>query len=207
MFRVGKTVGAIVAAAATALIAAPAHATTASVQSTGMTSITGEPAEANSLEIRHIHLNRIEITERGMRFVPCGLQQCRAAARISAGAGCTAASATVVHCQPTGSLTGLVEVQLGELNDRVQFNLPSPWRGRAYGGSGDDIITSIGTSDDYLSAGAGADVLKAGPGADHLVAIDSDHFVDRLDGGEGSDEGYWTDQDTVVNVETRITAV
>ncbi len=56
------------------------------------------------------------------------------------------------------------------------------------GGSGNDLIEG-GPGDDKLEGAAGTDVILGGPGNDKIWAYDG--HPDRVDGGPGTDDGWW----------------
>jgi RTX calcium-binding nonapeptide repeat (4 copies) len=123
-------------------------------------------------------------------------------APLLAGAGCISTDSAHVDCDIDAAVLDIVEVHLGDGNDRVRSTGPAL---RAFGGAGDDRIEG---GDDYvdlngeegsdtLIAGGRGGRLNGGPGSDHVTGSpDSDTMVDGdgrtasrdfYDGGAGQD--------------------
>jgi Ca2+-binding RTX toxin-like protein len=106
-------------------------------------------------------------------------------ANLTAGAGCTAISASKVECPYSGPLSA-IQVGLGDGDDEAAVDIGSlPTGGSVSGDQGDDVITFAGANSLMsLSGGAGADTLTAGAGEDTLTGGPG---ADVIDGGGGRD--------------------
>jgi Ca2+-binding RTX toxin-like protein len=124
-------------------------------------------------------------------------------APITAIGSCTSLSPHSAVCTapdppfPTsGPYVQSVRALLGDMNDRAITSRPGPYAIggiRAFGGSGDDVLTGS-PADDVLDGGGGTDVLTGGDGPDTLTDGDRDGTApnlgpdaDVLDGGPGDD--------------------
>ena len=153
------------------LAAAPAAASTASVQG-GTLTITGSDTERNVITVVPSG-GVVEIRDTG--------------AALAAGSGCTA-SGGVVRCP----LEGLREVvaELGDNNDGFAAARALTLPGRIRGGSGNDV----------LSGGGGPDELDGGAGADTANYVFRVQAV-SVTVGRDADDGEAGERDNVVGVE------
>lgn len=152
--------------AALALSAPAAHASTASV-SGGTLVLAAAAGEANAISVNTADFG----------FGPVWAYEDLAG--ITAGAGCTQRTATVVTC------AGYARVQaaLGDQGDTYSTNESIP-----------DVVDA-GPGNDTANGGAGNDELSGGDGADTL---DGDSENDTLAGGDGNDNLTGDDGDDSV---------
>ena len=161
----------LISFALTALLAAPASASTVGVQGTTLT-FTASNGEANRVTVS-LSGESIRVTDTG--------------ATPTAGAGCTLSSRTV-SC-PRAGLTDLV-ADLGDRNDRLGISRSVALRSRVRGASGDDA----------LGGGGGPDELDGGGGRDTVsYSGRGDAIVVTL--GGGADDGGPGERDNLVSIE------
>ena len=173
---------AILAAAALALVAAPAQATTVTLEyEPPIPELEPEPAYTLAVEAARGEVNLLRVAQDGSGFFVREFS----GAPLSAGAGCSVAAPGLVQCPlPSGARHVSVFVDAGNLADTV---LMGPLLGldvaEALGGPGDDTLTGH-AGEDLQLGGTGSDVIDGAAGNDR---IDGGPANDVLEGGDGRD--------------------
>lgn len=139
-------------------------------------------------------------------------------APLLAGAGCTRVDAAHVICDIDTAFLEIVEVHLGDGNDRVRSTGPAL---RAFGGPGDDRIEGADAyvdlsgeeGADTLIAGGSGGRLNGGPGPDRVTGSPGDDTIvdgdgrtasrDLYDGGAGEDSLSYAGRRRPVTVNLR----
>lgn len=203
-------------------LAAPAQATTATVQD-GVLQVVGDPvADQVALKLDTLGAPAVTITD--------GFET------VTAGPGCAPAG-TAAAC-PLDGITAAV-VRLGDGDDSLVTQLPvpvdaageagddsliaqeppppyAPAGATLDGGDGNDRLSGTrvadvlrgGPGDDVFDGNAGDDVLDLGPGADTVSDVSGDDRIEARDGtidhvdcGPGTDTGYFDAVDDARNCE------
>jgi hypothetical protein len=185
----------LAACAASGLSAPAAEATTAGLEYEAP--IAGlEPEPAYTLTVRGAPGETNAIAVSGDA---AGYTVRDARARVSAGAGCDAVSASEVHC-PAARTDALrtVFADAGDRTDQlVAGELPGGGIVELRGGRGDDLVLGS-PGGDLLVGGAGDDALGGRDGDDRLDGGSGD---DRLDGGAGRDTVSYQSRTAPVDVD------
>jgi Ca2+-binding RTX toxin-like protein len=98
--------------------------------------------------------NNVAVTASGTNFV---ITDTGSGVNLTAGTGCTRASATVVNC-PQSGVTNIV-VNSGDGNDSVNLNVTTSAASTANGGDGNDSLTGS-TAKQVFSGGNGTDAIS-----------------------------------------------
>jgi hypothetical protein len=133
--------------------------------------------------------NNVTIAESG------GTYTVNDTAGVTAGAGCTQASATQVTCPAAG--VRWVTAEARDLNDVVTVSAAPSLGAVLHGGPGNDRLTG-GPGPDRFHGGDGADRLMGGDGDDLL---DGGLGNDILDGQRGSDTASYSNRTAPVRID------
>ncbi len=184
----GSRLGIALAAALLLTLLAATPAMGANVLMDGTTlRYNAAPGEANTLTI----------TQSGAEFaVSDGVP-------VTPGAGCASVDATSATC----SGATLIRVNVGDLDDTVTIDAPTP--SEIFGQTGNDILTG-GAGNDTIDGKEGDDTLTGGDGTDSVFGKDGDDLIelrdfatDSSDCGLGDDTAFFDPGDAIRNCEHR----